>query len=110
MNKLDNVFYDRVIEGYAEIDEVEEALKFLRLVPEEGKSPGWLTLTRVLRALVRAREWGWVAELVDDVEREGGLLRHGHRGKMPGRYQAEFGALVEELRGRGLVGRVDEER
>lgn len=110
LSKLDNIFYDRLIEGYADIDEVEEALKFLRLVPEEGKSPGWVTLSRVLRALVRAREWGWVAELVDDVEREGGLLRHGHRGKRPGRYEAEFWALVEELRGKGFVGRVDEER
>lgn len=109
-HKLDHVFYDRLIEGYAELDEVEEALRFLRLVPEEGKNPGWKTLSRVLRALVRGREWGWVAELVDDVEREGGLMRHGQRGRKPGREQAEFWALVEELREKGLVGRVDEER
>lgn len=97
---LDNVFYDRLIESYADIDEIEKALTFLRMVPMEGKSPGWWALFRVLAALERAGEWDLCGELVGDVEREGGLLRFGQgvwRGKR------EFYGLVDELRGRGVV-------
>lgn len=108
-NNLDHITFDRLIEGYADHDEIELALKFLRIVPEEGKSPGWYALVRVLRALVRGKEWGLCEELVEDVEREGGLLRYGH-GRGQRREQAEFWALVDILRGRGLVGKVDEER
>lgn len=107
--KLDNIFFDRLIEGYADNDEVEESLKFLKMVPEHGKSPGWGALVRVLRALVRGKEWGWCAELVEDVEREGGLLRCG-QGRGQGREKAEFWELVDILRERGVVARVDEGR
>lgn len=109
-SRLDTMFYDRLIVGYSNLDEVEEALKFVRIMPKEGKSPGWRALIGVLKALVRAREWGWAAELVDDAEREGGLLRHGYGRRGGSRQQEEFWALVEELKERGLVGRADEER
>lgn len=106
---LNHVFFDRLVEGYADNDEIEESLKFLSMVPEQGGSPGWGALTRVLRALVRAREWERCGELVEDVEREGGLLRNGP-GTGQKKYKGEFLALAELLRERGLVRPVDEER
>ena len=109
MYKLDNIFFDRLIEGYADNDEIEESLKFLKVVSESGKSPGWGALVKVLRALVRVKEWGWCAELVEDVEREEGLLRCG-QGRGQGREKAEFWELVDILRARGVVGPVDEGR
>ncbi|CAF9918711.1 hypothetical protein IMSHALPRED_004383 [Imshaugia aleurites] len=108
-NKLDNIFYDRLIEGYARSDEIEDMLRFLRMVPEQGKSPGWGALVQVLRALITNREWGRCAEVVEDVEREGGLLRNG-QGRVGGREKAEFWDLVAGLRERGVVGKGDEER
>ena len=104
---LDNIFYDRLIEGYARNDEVEEMLKFLRIVPEEGKSPGWQTLVLVMRTLITNREWGRCAEVIEDVEREGGLLRHG-QGRVGGRDRAEFWELAGELRAGGFVGKKDD--
>ena len=84
-------------------------LRFLRMVPEQGKSPGWGALVQVLRALITNREWGRCAEVVEDVEREGGLLRNG-QGRVGGREKAEFWDLVAGLRERGVVGKGDEER
>lgn len=92
---LDPVFYDRVIEHYAAIGETEKMLLMLRRMPDEGKSPGWLALLACLRALVQAGEWESVADLVRDVERQDGVLRHGSglwRGK------DDFWALVEEVK------------
>ncbi|KAL9069167.1 MAG: hypothetical protein Q9161_005690 [Pseudevernia consocians] len=109
MYKLDNIFFDRLIEGYADNDEIEESLKFLKLVSESGKSPGWGALVKVLKAMVRGEEWEWCAELVEDVERQGGLLRCG-QGRGQGREKAEFWEMVDILRARGVVLPVDEGR
>ena len=105
--KLDPIFFDRLIEGYADNDELELALNFLRMLPDQGKSPGWYALNRLLKALVRAGEWSLIQELVEDIERERGLLRHG-RGRGLEIYRTEFWELVDVLRQRGHVGRADE--
>ena len=109
VHKMDHVFFDRLIEGYADVDEIEEALKILKLVPELGKSPGWEALVKVMRAMIRAKEWVWCGELVEDVEQERGLLRCGH-GRWFWRAQLEFWELVDGLRERDLLGKMDEER
>ncbi|KAM0799553.1 hypothetical protein BDR22DRAFT_854554 [Usnea florida] len=100
-HRLDNIFFDRIIEGYADHNKIAEAWKFLKMMPEQGKSPGWRALSRVLRALVGAEEWELCRVLVEDVETEGGLLRCG-QGKVGARERAEFWELVDELRGSGL--------
>ena len=98
---LDIVFYDRIIEGYARLGETEKMLLTLRRMPEEGKCPGWRALLLCLRALVEAREWESVTDLVRDVEREDGLLRHGG-GLWRGR--DAFWELVAEVKAEGLMG------
>lgn len=108
-HKLDNIFFDCLIEGYADNNEIEESLRFLKMVPEQGKSPGWRALIRVLRALVRGKEWGRCGELVDDVKREGGLLRCG-QGRVGEVEKTEFWELVDGLRASGHVTKEDEER
>ncbi len=97
---MDDVFYDRMIEGYANHDEIEKALQFLRIVPREGKRPSWWALFRTLAALERRGEWGLCGELMEDIEDPKGLLRHG-----PGvfRGKRQFYELVDELRGRGVA-------
>ena len=72
-------FWNRVISLYADADEWERALHFFR-VRNKGASISWMALVRLLRSLVRAREWGLCEELIRDVmgnrkrgEREGVL-------------------------------------
>ena len=96
----DTVFYDRLIEGYASLGEIEKALKILREIPEKGKTPGYVALQVLLRKMAEMGEWGLCRELVGDVEKEGGLLRHGVGGW---RGKGQWWALVDELRGRGLL-------
>lgn len=98
---LDPVFYDRMIEGYARIGEVEKMLFFLKRAPIEGKSPGWLALGAVLRALRGAQEWNLIRDLVADVlDRKEGVLRHGEGGSMG---KKSFWEMVEELVKEGVV-------
>lgn len=108
-NRLDNIFFDRLIEGYADNDEIDHALHFLRFLPRYGNTPGWGALVRLLRALVRAKEWGLCGELVGDVERGDGPLRVG-QGRGQGRERAEFWELVDLLKEKGVLKSVDEER
>ena len=98
---LDPIFYGRMIENYARVGETEKMLSILRRMPEEGKSPGWMALLACLRALVEAREWESVRELVRDVEDEKGLFRHGNG---PWRGKDAFWELVAEVRSEGLLG------
>lgn len=105
---LDPVFYDRMIENYARIGEIEKMLFFLRRMQQEGKSPSWVALGAVLRALVEAEEWESVRELVRDVQDEKeGLLRYGMGGWKGSK---EFFEMVEEVRDvAGIGGRRDDE-
>ncbi|KAK4693946.1 hypothetical protein P7C71_g3548, partial [Lecanoromycetidae sp. Uapishka_2] len=78
LSNLDPIFYDRLIEGYANIDEYEKALAFLRRMPEQGKTPGWFALSKLVQSLSRVGEWELCEQLVHDVEDvESGLFRHG---------------------------------
>ena len=91
---VDHVFYDRMIEGYGRIGEVDSMLSFLSQMHKAGKVPGWIALSTALRALVQAQEWDLVKNLVRDVIAEEGLLRHGTRGW---RGELEFWEMVEDL-------------
>lgn len=97
---VDHVFYDRMIEGYARIGQLDKMLNFLRKMPAVGKKPGWLALLEALKTLVRAEEWDLVRDLVRDVQDERGALRRG--GIRGWRGEQEFWGAVEELKGRGM--------
>ena len=95
---VDHIFYDRMIEGYGRIGEVERMLEFLRHMPTEGRRPGWLALCGALRALIRAEEWDMVQDLVRDVtedDKSSSRLLRGWKGKQ------EFWDLVQHLRDTG---------
>lgn len=97
---VDNIFYDRMLEGYGRLGESGKMMAFLRRMAKEGKAPGWEALIVVLKALVEAEEWDMVADLVSDIESEDGLFDAGMRGR---RGEAKFGQLVQELRDEGLI-------
>ncbi|MCJ1310296.1 hypothetical protein MMC25_003958 [Agyrium rufum] len=91
---IDHIFYDRMIEGYASIGEVEKMLMWLRRMPDEGKTPGWKALANVLRILIRGEEWTLIENLVRDVVDERGLFSKGQRGWVG---QDEFWELVRQV-------------
>lgn len=98
---LDPVFYDRMIEGFARMGEVEKMLQFVRRAPKEGKSPSWMALLAVLKELVRQQEWVFVKEFVADVsDPEEGLLRHGEGSKVGRDW---FWELVDDLKESGVL-------
>ena len=98
---LDPVFYDRMIEGYARIGEVEKMLSFVKRAPAEGKSPSWVALAAVMRALHAAREWDLIKDLVADVlDPVNGLLRHGEGGRTG---KERFWEMVDEMIEDGVV-------
>lgn len=104
---LDPVFYDRMIEGYARMGEVEKMLQFVRRAAKEGKSPSWMALLAVLKELVRQQEWVFVKEFVADVsDQKEGLLRHGEGSKVGRDW---FWELVDDLRGGGVLTEEEED-
>ncbi|KAI9810763.1 MAG: hypothetical protein M1827_006101 [Pycnora praestabilis] len=96
---VDLIFYDRMIEGFAKVGEVGKMINFLSLMSREGKTPGWLALIAILRALVQVGDWERAIEVVGDVESETGLFRNGVKGL---KGEEEFWDLVGDLKGRGL--------
>ena len=97
---LDHVGYDRLVEGWAQVGNLEKVLFFLRRLTNEGNVPGWLALHRALEAMIKERDWELCEQLVYDVERRDGLLRVGERGW---RGEEDFWELVGELRRRELI-------
>ena len=98
---LNGYFWNRLVSGYADCDEWEKALFYLRRLPKEGKAPSWTSLARVLRALERAGERGLCGEVVEGVE-GGSLLRWAGSG-VEGAGWKEYVDVVEGLRGRNFV-------
>ena len=102
----DHIFYDRMIEGYARLGEVEKMLAFLRRMPTEGMVPGWVALHAALMTLVRASEWDMVRDLVRDVGGRDGVFWNASRYS---RGKGAFWDLVDDVRRRGIEMPVFEE-
>ena len=91
----DHYFFDRMIEGYARCGEVEKMLALLRDALAEGKTPSWLALTAMVRALTESRERGLLSDLITDIlDEENGVLRHGEVERTG---KGHFWALVDQL-------------
>ncbi|TVY47901.1 Protein Rf1, mitochondrial [Lachnellula occidentalis] len=91
----DNVFWDRVIEGYARAGDTASALRILGKLNDEANEAGYYTLRTLLVALVQNQEWDLARTLVQNTRIDrGGPLPGSERGK-DGQHQ--FWALVSEL-------------
>ncbi|KAI9711182.1 MAG: hypothetical protein M1820_002169 [Bogoriella megaspora] len=71
----DRVFYDRMVEGYADAGEVGRMMTTLGKMSREGKSPGWLALEKVVRLLADVGDLARAREVV--VEARKGPLKRG---------------------------------
>ena len=99
-SKVDHILYDRMIEGYASIGELDRMLAFFKKMTDAGQVPGWLALGKALAALTKKNEWTLCAQLVSDVTSESGHL---HVDKRGWRGEREFWQLVSELREQKLI-------
>ena len=91
---LDVIFYDRMVEGYARHGDVGRTMAFLNTMSKEGKRPGWLAMTAVIRCLALNHEWNRIAEIVVDCHKQEGLLSVGLRGR---KGQKDFWEYVGSL-------------
>lgn len=100
--KVDSAFFESMINSYARVGEVERMLQFARHMSDDGKSPSWTTLLRMLETLVRTRDWDLTNELVDDVsDQKHGLLRHGE--VVNRKHKELFWEFVATLREQGWL-------
>lgn len=74
---VDHLFYDRMIEMYSRAGDTGSARRFLNRMSNEGKKPSYQALMELLQALVKARQWSQVQELVRDIKRQEGLVKGG---------------------------------
>ncbi|TVY29284.1 Pentatricopeptide repeat-containing protein, mitochondrial [Lachnellula hyalina] len=91
----DNVFWDRVIEGYARAGDTASALRILGKLNDKANEASYYTLRTLLVALVQNQELDLARTLVQNTRIDrGGPLPASERGKDG---QHEFWALAREL-------------
>ena len=95
---LDNVFYDRMIEGYARIMEIGKMMFFLRRAQSEGKNPGWIALQAIFDTLFAVGEDDVLEELVGDAVARKGIFMDDGRAR---KGERDFWTMVELLKGKG---------
>ncbi|KAI9701159.1 MAG: hypothetical protein M1836_001828 [Candelina mexicana] len=90
---IDFVFYDRMIEGYANLGETEKMMNFLLRMSREGMAPGWEALCSVIQALRESDDWERLNEIIRDARDLRGLFKDGIRGR---KGEENFWRLVGE--------------
>ncbi|OMP82963.1 Pentatricopeptide repeat-containing protein, chloroplastic [Diplodia seriata] len=76
---LDIVFFDRMIEQYARIHDVDRMMVFLKRMSNRGLAPGWPALQDVVVKLAEIGDWERFDQIVNDVEQGVGVARKGMR-------------------------------
>lgn len=66
---VNNVLYDRVIEGFANCGEISEMMTILRRMSHHGRRNSWDALNAALCALQSQEQFGLIEQLVEDLER-----------------------------------------
>jgi pentatricopeptide repeat protein len=92
---VDNIFWDRVIEGYSRVGDTTSAVRILGKVNSGSSRISWTTLQKLLSSLVQNEEWDVARTLVRNAKIDSGgpLPEHVH-GKKD---QHRFWRLVAEL-------------
>ncbi|KAF2461931.1 hypothetical protein BDY21DRAFT_330026 [Lineolata rhizophorae] len=98
--RVDSVFYDRLVKGYAECDELDRMMMALAEMEREGMRSSWPVLLQVAMALARARDWRRVEVLARDVEAGEGIARHGIKSFWNSTGERDFWELVAVARQR----------
>ncbi|RDW83337.1 hypothetical protein BP5796_04828 [Coleophoma crateriformis] len=67
---VDNIFWDRVMEGYAETGDTPAAMKILAKKQDIGSRASWFTLRVLLLALAENQEWDVAKAMVRSIKDE----------------------------------------
>jgi hypothetical protein len=95
IGNTDNIFWDRLVEGYARVGETGPALRILGKVQSARSKVGWLALRTLLLALYENKEWDLAKTLVRNaIADTGGPLPADHSGAEG---QHKFWKLAAEL-------------
>jgi len=95
VGSVDNIFWDRVIEGYARAGDTSSALRILGKISGASNRISWVTMQTLLTALAQNEEWDVARNLVRNAKADsGGPLPQEARGKEG---QHRFWRLVAEL-------------
>ncbi|CAG8958534.1 hypothetical protein HYFRA_00009849 [Hymenoscyphus fraxineus] len=82
LGSSDQIFWDRVIEGYARTGETAAAMRVLGKINSRDNAVGWYTLRTLLAALVDDEQWELARTLVRNTKADhGGPLDADERGK-----------------------------
>ncbi|KAF2756905.1 hypothetical protein EJ05DRAFT_517263 [Pseudovirgaria hyperparasitica] len=65
---IDNIFMDRMIEGWARLDEIGKMREVLSRMVRTGQQPGWRALHNMINAHARQGDYSAVAQIVHDVD------------------------------------------
>jgi pentatricopeptide repeat protein len=96
---VDNILYDRLIDGYAKANDVGKAMAILGRMTKEKRKPGWGVLGEVLLCLGRAGQWQLASDVVTEAKRA--MLAGEPLRRRDG--EDYFWSVVNELKGSGLV-------
>jgi pentatricopeptide repeat protein len=92
---VDNIFWDRLIEGYSKVGDTTSAVRILGKVNSGSSRISWVTLRKLLSALILNDEWDVARTLVRNAKIDsGGPLPDYIHGK---KHQHHFWDLVAEL-------------
>ncbi|KAL9097887.1 MAG: hypothetical protein Q9165_000213 [Trypethelium subeluteriae] len=95
----DRVFYDRMVEGYADAGDTGKMMAFLARTTRDRKQPGWWALAKVLRRLAEMGDWERAREVVREA-RMGEAEAPGRKiGNWGGSARAYFERVVVEVLG-----------
>ena len=97
----DAIFIDRMIEGWAWIGQINQAMEFMHRAPDVmlGQGIRWTAVTALVRLLLSHGRFGDAEQMVMDVLCRRGLFKSGLRG-LNG--QDSFWATVDEMKASGL--------
>ena len=96
VGSVDNIFWDRVIEGYARAGDTTAAMRVLGKLESGGSHASWVTRQVLLTSLVQSDEWSIARSFVGNVKADTGGPAPDH--EMKGKEgQQRFWRLAAEL-------------
>ena len=95
VGSVDNIFWDRVIEGYARAGDTICAVRILGKVTSANNKASWITLMTLLTALIENDEWSVARSLVRNAKIDSGGPPPEHEHGKEGQHR--FWRLVREL-------------
>ncbi|KAL9062572.1 MAG: hypothetical protein Q9157_008807, partial [Trypethelium eluteriae] len=100
----DRVFFDRMVEGYANVGDIGKMMAFLARTTHDRKQPSWRTLATVVRRLAEIGDWERCREVVREARRGEAEMVGRQTGRWRRYERAHFEWTVAQVLGDGEGG------